>query len=144
VSVKDTIKELENVEKQLEQAKALEESAIAIQRDAARLRDEADKLNRESAQFKTDAEITLANFRSESARKDDEYKNREVTLIAMKADLDAREAEQVKANKQRLDDLNQKEVGLANRVTACKEKEIALDERLAKYESVAQAINAIK
>jgi len=144
VSVKDTIKELEQVEKQLEQAKALEESAIAIQRDAARLRDEADKLNRESAQAKTDAEITLANFRAESARKDDEYKNRETTLIAMKADLDAREAEQVKANKQRLDDLNQKEVALANRVTACKEKEIALDERLAKYESVAQAINAIK
>ena len=140
MSIKDTIKSLEEADEKLKITVGLENSAIAMQRNAAKLRDESqsnlDKIriereNIDKLQFGREAE---------SERKENELKNREVTLSAGQADLERNTAESNKDFDFKHAELDARTVATDKADRRNKEFEATLDKRSEKYKSIGDFI----
>jgi len=140
MSIKDTIKTLEEADEKLERAVVLESEAVAMQRDAARLRDESDrdleKVRIERANF----EKIQTGREAESERKESELKNREVTLAAGKADLERNTAESNKDFETQHAALDARTVTLDNATRVNVELRATLDKVAARYKAIQEFI----
>jgi hypothetical protein len=87
MSIKDTIKSLEEADEKLVKAIGFEKSAVANQKEAARLRQESQS-NLDQIFTERQAINSINSFKdSEYKRKEEELKNREVKLSAGQAAL---------------------------------------------------------
>jgi len=140
MSIKDTIKSLEEADEKLKQAAVLENSAIAKQKDAAKLRDESQsdlaKVRVERANF----EQIQAGREDKSKRKEEELKNREATLAAGKADLERNTAENNKDFDIKHAALDARTVAADKAERANKESKAALETLAEKYKSIGDFI----
>jgi len=80
MSIKDAIKSIEEADEKLKKATELENKAIATQRDAARLRQESDESLRNVREESAALAETHGRWLSDSEKKEQELKNREVKL----------------------------------------------------------------
>ena len=139
--VKDTIKNLEALDKKLEEAEALEVKAQTAHKQAATLRDEADALKREAQEYKEAGDRARDQYNAQVAAKEDELKNREVTLAGKLVDFQNANDAAVKLAADREGQLNARTSELDNAETACKELMAELKLREANYNSIAEFIN---
>ena len=87
MSIKDTIKSLEEADEKLVKAIGLEKKAVAAQKDAARLRQESDESLRAVGEERAALAETHGRWLSDSEKKEQEVKNREVKLASGEAAL---------------------------------------------------------
>jgi hypothetical protein len=86
MTIKDTIKALEEADTKLKSALEAEKKAQDVQRKATGMRDEADKMLRLAQSDKLEAEKILALYNADKSRKEDELKGREKALAARLVD----------------------------------------------------------
>ena len=139
--VKDTIKNLEALDKKLEEAEALEVKAQTAHKQAATLRDEADQLNREATEAKEETQRLMATHKTISDRQGDDLRTREKTLAGKLVDFQNANDAAVKLAADREGQLNARTSELDNAETACKELMAELKLREANYNSIAEFIN---
>ena len=130
-------------DEKLKKAVELEQSAVKIQKDAAQLRDESESNLVKTRIERANTDKLQAERVAENERKENELKNREVKLSASQALL-ARN--KVDYNK----DLDDQGAVLDARTAAADKAELrnkdfgeTLDERAAKYNSIAEFIKKI-
>jgi hypothetical protein len=141
MSIKDTIKSLEEADQKLEKAAVLEGKAVTIQRDAARLREESqrdlDKVRIERQNF----EQIQAARETESEQKEQDLKNRERKLAAAQSTLEHNAAANKKDFEATHTALDARSVAVDKADRQNKEFAETLDKRAQKYNSIADFIS---
>ena len=137
MSIKDAIKSLEEADEKLKQAVVLETSAIAKQKEAAQLREESQRDLEKAAIEKSNLIKMRTEWDADFRRKEDELKNREVTLAAGKADLERNTAENNK-------DFDTKHAALDARTVAADKADRQNKEQKASLDTLAEKYKAIK
>lgn len=141
MTIKDTIKSLEEADEKLNKAIALEEKANVAQHKATAMRDEAQlKLNKAVAEKQKVDELYSA-WNAEKAQSEQELKNREITLMARQSDLESQTNERAKALDVRENELGVISHNLVSRETACKVREEEQGLLNRRYASIAEFIN---
>lgn len=138
---KSILKTLQEADEKIEKASALEASAITIQKSATKLRDESERNLAKVREERGIFDRLRNEWQAETAKKEDELKNREKTLAAGKADLERKSAEKNKELTTREEALNAREIGLNNNEQANRAQNVMLNDRAAKYKSIADFIN---
>lgn len=117
-TVKETLAMFEELDKKLDEIAVREAQLATAQRVATGMKDDAERKLAAvtAAQAKVDAD--LAKFRAESAKKDDEYKNREATLAAKHADLERKVAAHTDNCRKSMDEITKRTVALEKRESA--------------------------
>ena len=138
--VKDTIKNLEELDARIDKAEAAEQSAIKINKDAAKLRDESKANLAKTVAERQGINSLNAVKDAEFSRKDSELKNREATLLAKQADLERKTAEKNKEF-----DVREAELAILSNAVAKgdrlnKEHKATLDALADKYKSISDFI----
>ena len=141
MSIKDTIKSLEEAEATLKRAAELEKKAVTAQRDAARLREEAQVLS-----DKADVEKSnLIKFRAETQanfdQREQDLKNREVKLAAAAATLAHNTAESNKTFETSHAALDARGVAADKADRQNREFAETLDKRAEKYKAIGDFIS---
>jgi len=141
MTIKDTIKSLEEADEKLQKAEALEAKAGVAQKDAARLRQESDESLRQVQSERASLNHAKSEWETESSLKSQDLKNREVKLASGQADLLRNTAD---SNK----DFDTKHAALDARSVAAdkadrqnKEFEETLDKRAEKYKAIGDFIS---
>ena len=140
MSIKDAIKSIEEADDKLKKAGVLEQKSIAAQRDAARLREESQRDVDKTRIERQNIDKLTAAHQVESGRKEQELKNREVTLAAGKADLERNTAETSKKLDGQANELVARSMEVDRADRRNKEFEATLDKRAEKYKSIGDFI----
>jgi len=141
MSIKDAIKSIEEADEKLKKATELESKAVAAQRDAARLRQESDDSLRNVREESAALAETHGRWLSDSEKKEQELKNREVKLASGQATLLRNTAESNKDFDTTSAALDARAVAADKADRQNKEYEETLDKRAAKYKSIAEFIS---
>jgi hypothetical protein len=140
MSIEETIKSLEEADNKLKKAMVLELAAAEMQKNAARSRDESRDILANTVAEREKLE-SLQRVQGESLKqREDELRNREVTLAAEKADLVNRTAERVKELDLLENGINITSVALDKGLRRNKEQEEELILLRGEYKSIADFI----
>ncbi len=141
MSIKDTIKSLEEVDEKLKKAIALEQTAIVAQKNAAAMRDEAQRALNKVNSEKVKVDELYSRWNAATTQKEDELKNRETTLSAHQADFERHSSEKITLIENRNAELTKRIVIVEKREAECSLYKERMDEVGEKYSVIAEFIN---
>lgn len=140
MSITETIKSLEEADDKLKKATVLELAAAEMQKNAARSRDESRDILAETVIQKEKVESLQFVQAATLKQKEEELRNREVTLAAEKSDLAHQIAERTKDLDLREASLNASAISLDKGIRQNKEQEAEFALVRDRYKSVADFI----
>ena len=141
MSIKDTIKSLEEADEKLKKAEELERKGEEAHKKAAALRDESQR-NLEKIEIEKQNIFQINSAKDvEFDQRESELKNREVTLAAGHADLERKTTIQAAEQTAREDEITRSDAELQRKVTENREHKERLDAIYEKYKSVEDFIN---